>query len=119
MKNDLRSFLTDAEKAGRLYRISKQVDPHTNIGALADESDRVLLLENIKDYDGWQIACNFCQNRDNEIVALGVDNRDEVVKKLAACIDKEVHSHDIVAESPAQEIVWEGDDANLQRLPVV
>lgn len=119
MKNDLRSFLTDAEKADRLYRISKQVDPHTNIGALADESDRVLLLENIKGYDDWRIACNFCQNRDNEMVALGVNSRDEVVKKLAACIDKEVHSHDVVSESPAQEIVWEGDDANLQRLPVV
>ena len=119
MKKDLRSFLADAESADRLYRISKEVDPHTNIGALSDESDRVMLFENIKGYEGWQVAANLCQNRDIEMVALGVDSRDEVIKKLAESIDKGEHSHNVVAESPAQEIVWEGDDANLKRLPVV
>lgn len=118
MGKDIRSFIDDAEKADKLYRITKEVDPKTQLGVLADESDRVLLMENVKGYEGWRIASNLCHNRDMEMVALGVNTREEVIKKLADCIDLGPKPFKLVEEAPVQEIVWEGEDANLNRLPI-
>jgi 2,5-furandicarboxylate decarboxylase 1 len=119
MAKDLRSFLDDAQNADKLYRVSREADPHTQIGTLADESDRVLLFENVKNYEGWRVACNLNQNRDMEMVGLGVDKREDVVKKLSECIDLGPQPHIVVDSAPVQEIVWEGEEANLNRLPVV
>ena len=118
MGKDLRSFLADAEEANRLYRITKEIDPNSQIGVLANQSDRALLFENVKGFDGWQIASNFNHNREMEMVGLGVGSREDVIKKLAHCIDQGPRPRTVVTESPVQEIVWEGEDANLNRLPV-
>ena len=102
MGKDLRSFLDDAENAGKLYRINKEVDPTKHMGVLSDESDRALLAENITGFDGWKIASNFNQNRDMEMVGMGVDSREEVLKKLAACIDEGPKPLKMVDKAPCQ-----------------
>ena len=118
MTKDLRSFLADAEKVNKLYRITKEVDPKTQLGVLADESDRALLIENVKGFEGWQIASNFNQSRDMEMVGLGVSTREEVLTKLAAAIDAGPKPLKFVENPACQEIVWEGDEANLNNLPI-
>ena len=105
MAKDLRSFLADAEKANKLYRITKEVDPTTQLGALADESDRALLIENVKGFDGWKIASNFNHNRDMEMVCMGVDTREEVLTKLAAAIDAGPTPLNIIENPACQSVV--------------
>ena len=51
-KADLRSFLAQTDNAGKTLRISKPVDPATEVAALCSETTRPLLLENIKGYPG-------------------------------------------------------------------
>lgn len=116
---DLRSFLEDARKAGMLYDIDKQVDPLHNLGALCDESDKALLFSNVKGYEGWQVAANLLDNRDLDRVVFGVKDRADVVKAMAAAMDAGPSPHEYESNPACQEIVWEGEDANLHRLPVV
>lgn len=118
MGKDLRSFLNDAEAAGRLYHIDKEVDPHGNLAALADQSDRVVSFENVKGYDGWTVVANLVTNRDMEKIVFGVERREDVIRALAAAVDRPPHAHKVVTDSPAKEVVWDGDDANLKRLPI-
>ena len=115
---DLRSYLNDAEAAGRLYQISKEVDPMTNLAALCAQSDRAMLFENVKGYEDWTVAANLVQNRDMEQVIFGSNRREDVIRAVAAGIDKGPQPHRVVKDAPAKEVVWEGDDANLSRLPV-
>ena len=119
MSKDLRSFLDDAEAGGRLYHVAKEVDPSTNIAALADQADRAMLFENVKGYEGWTVVSNLVSNRDMECIVFGVENREDVVRAVAGAIDKGPQPHNVVKDSPAKEVVWEGDDANLSRLPLV
>ncbi len=119
MSKSLRSFLDDAEAAGRLYRVAKEVDPSTNLAALADQSDRAMLFENVKGYEDWTVVSNLVNNRDMERIVFGVENREDVVRAVASAIDKGPLPHNVVKDSPAKEVVWEGDDANLSRLPIV
>jgi 2,5-furandicarboxylate decarboxylase 1 len=116
---DLRSYLKDAEAAGRLHKVSKEVDPLTNLATLSAQADRAILYENVKGYDDWSVVSNLVQNRDMEKVVFGVENREDVVRAAAAAIDLGPQEHLVVKDSPAKEVVWEGDDANLSRLPAV
>ena len=118
MGKDLRSFLADAEKSDKLYRITREVNPAEHMGVLADESDKALLVENVTGFEGWRIAANFNQNRDMEMVGMGVDSREDVIKKLAACIDEGPKPLKMVDKGPCQETIWDGEDANLNKLPI-
>ena len=101
-----------------LYNVSKSVDPDTNLGALCDASDKVIKFSSIKGYEGWEVVSNLCGNRDSEMVAFGVQRRDEVVKSVAAAMDRGYAPHRVVESGPVQEVVWEGEEANLNRLPI-
>lgn len=119
MTKDLRSFLADAKEAGVLEVIDREVDPRRNIGVLCDESQRTMQFTNIAGYPGWTAVANLASNRDIEKVIFGVKERSDVVRALAAAIDAGPSPHVIDPNPPCQEVVWEGEDANLSRLPIV
>ena len=55
MAQDMRSWIDQLEKAGLLARITKPVDPRTQMGALLWQArDRCLLFENLPGYPGWR-----------------------------------------------------------------
>lgn len=101
-----------------LHRVSAEVDPASNVGALCDDSEKVIVFDNIKGYEGWSIASNLASNRDIEAVALDVERREEVVRAMASAVDRGPSPHEVVDSAPCQDIVWEGDDADLSRLPI-
>lgn len=118
MPSDLRTFLDDARAAGRLYRVTKEVDPYKNLAALCDESDRPIILDNIAGYEGWTVAANLANNRDSEAIAFRVP-RNEVVRRVAQALDRGPAPHKVVSSGPVKEVIWRGDEANVKRLPVV
>jgi len=118
MVKDLRSFLADAESRDMLYRITKEVDPNTNMAALCDEAEKTVLFDKVKGYPGWSVAANLASNRDIETVGFGVEKREDVVAAMAAAMDRGPVEPKVVASAPCQEIVWEGDDADLSKLPI-
>ncbi|TMA62990.1 MAG: UbiD family decarboxylase [Deltaproteobacteria bacterium] len=55
MPQDMRTWIAQLENAGLLARISKPVDPRTQMGALLWQArDRGLLFENLPGYPGWR-----------------------------------------------------------------
>ena len=55
MAQDMRTWIDQLENAGLLARISKPVDPRTQMGALLWQArDRGLLFENLPGYPGWR-----------------------------------------------------------------
>src|SRR5258705_12749696 len=55
MAQDMRSWIEQLEQAGLLARISKPVDPRTQMGALLWQArDCGLLFENLPGYPGWR-----------------------------------------------------------------
>lgn len=119
MTKDLRSFLADAEAAGSLYTVQREVDPRANVGALCDEADRAIAFENVKGFPDWRVVANLACDRDMDKVIFGVKERADVVRSLAAAMDQGPAPHRVVSDGPCQEVVWEGDDADLSRLPIV
>ena len=55
MPQDMRTWISQLDEAGLLARISKPVDPRTQMGALLWQArDRGLLFENLPGYPGWR-----------------------------------------------------------------
>src|SRR3970040_1026614 len=55
MPQDMRSWIKQLEEAGLLARITKPVDPRTQMGALLWQArDRALLFENLPGFPGWR-----------------------------------------------------------------
>jgi 2,5-furandicarboxylate decarboxylase 1 len=117
-QSDLRSFIQDVEAAGKLYRVKQEVDPHKNIGVLAEESDRVILFENVAGYEGWSVVANLLGDRDLEAVAFKTA-RDKVLATVAGGFDKGPRPQRLVETGPVKEVIWHDEEANLNRLPVV
>ena len=140
---DLRDFIAQLEKMGELKRISAPVDPKLEMTEIADRVLRAggpaLLFEHPKGHSLPVLANLF---RTVRRVALGMGEEDParlreigkllaylkepeppkglkdawekwpVLKQVLNMAPKEVRS------APCQEIVWEGQDVDLARLPI-
>ena len=140
---DLSDFIAQLEKMGELKRISVEVDPKLEMTEIADRVLRAggpaLLFEHPKGHAIPVLANLFGTVRR---VALGMGEEDParlreigkllaylkepeppkglkdawekwpVLKQVLNMAPKEVHS------APCQEIVWEGSDVDLARLPI-
>ncbi len=119
MPKDLRSFISDAESAGMVHDVSRAVDPKETMAALCDQSDRMVRFNNVAGYDGWTVVSNLVNNREMEKVVFGCAAAHDVVGALAQGFDRGPSEHKLVTSAACKEVVWEGDDADLRRLPAV
>ncbi len=141
--HDLRDFIAQLEKMGELKRIAVEVDPKLEMTEIADRVLRAggpaLLFENPKGHSIPVLANLFGTVKR---VALGMGEDDpsrlrEVGKLLAYLKEPEPPkglrdawdkwpvlkqvlnmAPKVVRSAPCQEIVWEGNDVDLSRLPV-
>ncbi|MEN8169209.1 MAG: 4-hydroxy-3-polyprenylbenzoate decarboxylase [Pseudomonadota bacterium] len=140
---DLRDFIDQLEQRGQLKRISQEIDPNLEMTEIADRTLRAggpaLLFENPKGSDIPVLANLFGTP---ERVALGMGEESvealrEVGKLLAYLKEPEPPkglkdawsklpvlkqvlnmSPRVVKSAPCQEVVLEGDDVDLGKLPV-
>ena len=141
--SDLREFLAFLEKRGELVRIAQEVDPNLEMTEISDRTLRAkgpaLLFENPKGYS-TPVLCNLFGTPERVAMGMGQENvaalRDlgtllaflkepEPPKGLRDLWDKR---HDFkqvlnmpvkeVKNAPCQEIVLEGDQVDLDQLPI-
>jgi 4-hydroxy-3-polyprenylbenzoate decarboxylase len=141
--HDLRDFIAQLEKIGELKRIGVEVDPHLEMTEICDRVLRVggpaLLFEKPTGHAMPVLANLFGTPRR---VALGMGQESvealrEVGKLLAYLKEPEPPkglkdawdklpilkqvlnmAPKVVSSAPCQEVVWEGQDVDLARLPV-
>jgi len=140
----LREFITALEAAGELVRIKEPLSPHLEIAALSDlvmkapGGGRALLFENPAGYD-MPVLVNAFGSKRRIAMALGGDPDDHArridallhtapptgvgdlirllptLKELKAVFPKRRDS----GRAPCQEVVLQGDSADLTKLPVL
>jgi 4-hydroxy-3-polyprenylbenzoate decarboxylase len=141
---DLREFIAHLENQGELKRISHPVDPHYEMTEISDRVLRAggpaLLFENPIGYD-IPVLTNLFGTPDR--VATGMGQQDvmalrEVGKLLAYLKEPEPPSGfkdamdklpvfkqvlnmptKRLRKAPCQQVVWEGDDVDLDKIPVM
>ena len=141
--SDLREFIAFLEQRGELVRITQEVDPNLEMTEISDRTLRAkgpaLLFENPKGYD-TPVLCNLFGTPERVAMGMGQETvsalRDvgtllaflkepEPPKGLRDLWEKR---HDFkqvlnmpvkeVSKAPCQEIVLEGDDSDLDKLPI-
>jgi 4-hydroxy-3-polyprenylbenzoate decarboxylase len=141
--SDLREFIAFLEQRGELVRIKREVDPNLEMTEISDRTLRAkgpaLLFENPKGYN-TPVLCNLFGTPDRVAMGMGQENvsalRDvgtllaflkepEPPKGLRDLWEKR---HDFkqvlnmpvkqIKNPPCQEIVIEGDDVDLNKLPI-
>jgi len=140
---DLRDFIQQLEARGQLRRIGIEVDPYLEMTEIADRVLRAggpaLLFENPRGYD-VPVLANLFGTPERVAMGMGEESVEalrEVGKLLAYLKEPEppvglkdamaklpvfkkvLHmSPKVVKKAPCQEVVLEGDEVDLSRLPV-
>jgi 2,5-furandicarboxylate decarboxylase 1 len=119
MPADLRSFLAQLERESLLVRLRRPVDPATEAARLMRELERRGAAGVFEDVRGsaFPLVYNLLGSRRALGLALGV----EPARCTAAFRDALARRVEPVRvdEAPVQEVVLEGDDADVSRLPLV
>ena len=141
--SDLRDFIALLEQQGELVRIKQEVDPYLEMTEISDRTLRAkgpaLLFENPKGYD-VPVLCNLFGTPERVALGMGQENVSALrdVGELLAflkepeppkgLLDLWEKRHDfkqvlnmpvkVVKKAPCQQIVLEGDQVNLDQLPI-
>jgi 4-hydroxy-3-polyprenylbenzoate decarboxylase len=137
---DLREWIALLEREGELVRVSAEVDPHLEVTEIVDRTVRAggpaLLFERPKG-SAIPLLINQFGTERRMCLAFGVESLDDVAAKLSAILElqppeglaakvrglKTLKSladsrPKVVKRGVCQEVVLQGDDVDLGRLPV-
>lgn len=114
---DLRTFLAEVEQAHEVLHITKAADAQNEVPALCSETTETILFENLKGHDGWRLADGLVRDRRQQAIALGCEEAD-VIATYAKLSARGPGNTCVVKDAPVQEVVWTGDEVNLNKLPV-
>jgi len=138
---DLREWIALLEQEGELVRVTAEVDPDLEITEIADRIVKTrgpaLLFENVKGSRLPLLINQFGTER-RMCLAFGVERLDDVAAKLGEVLElsppqglvdkvRKLGTLKSIADSmpktvskaPCQEVVLEGDDVNLDLLPIM
>ncbi len=115
MKESFRDVLQRFGDAGELRRIKKAVDPR-HLSALMAQSAEACFFEQIAGYADWRAAGAVVSTRKRLALAMGCAERDVAVR-FEEGIRAPVAPR-LVERAPCQEVVWQGEDVDLTRLPL-
>lgn len=121
---DMRDYLAVLEQRGLVRRISEEVDPATDIGCMVKwgfqalpETDRFgFLFDNVKGTDIPVATGALGASEEAYAVALGIEPSEINAKWEHALLNPVTPT--TVENAPCQEVIIEGDDVDLARLPV-
>lgn len=117
---DLRQFLEGLEKEGELRRVKASVDPRHEIGAICKilnerPGSPAVLFENVKG-SAIPVVGQLLASDKRVAMALGLSQAnvfDETVKRATNPLPPR-----LVAQGPCQEVVMEGKDVDVTKLPL-
>ena len=122
---DLRQYLKRIEAAGKLKRISKEVDGDWELSGISRSvwkrfSDRhrfALLFENVKGHHGQRVVVGaFGQSRDLYAMALNV-TPDRIHERWSQALSSPLMPV-MVGSGPVKENIFKNDDVDLFQLPM-
>lgn len=146
--DSLSAFIAALDNAGELVRIRDRVSVHLEITEIADRVSKMpgggkaLLFEKPVLRNGqlseWPVAINLFGSMKRMSLALGVTDLDEIGQRITELVDLKVpdgfmsklsllprlmevskYPPRVKSGTPAcQEIVWRGDEIDLDRLPI-
>src|SRR5690349_7248648 len=115
MQENFRQFLDRLRQAGELVDLHQPVDIR-HIATLVDQAKTALLFHNVIGYD-VPVVSGIIRSRERAIMSLGCDTYREIEDKLKAAIERPI-APKRVKTSPTREVVMEGDEVDLYRLPI-
>jgi 4-hydroxy-3-polyprenylbenzoate decarboxylase len=143
---DLRTFLDQLERAGELVTVEREVDPHLEIAAIADRVSRAgeagnkaLLFKTVKG-SRFPVLINALGSERRMNMAVGVDRKDQMEGVLGDFMARLEQPRVTLKDKlkalpllrrlsrifpkhrptgPCQEVVHEGDDVDLEEIPVL
>jgi 4-hydroxy-3-polyprenylbenzoate decarboxylase len=144
---DLRDFIARLEDAGELVRIKAPVSATLEISAIVDRiskgsaaANKALLFENVRGHE-MPVAINLFGSARRMAWALGVERLDDLADRLSALLRPELPrgwgptleragelfaalrsvglGPHLVRRAPVQEVVLTGEEATLDRLPIL
>ncbi len=114
-KETFRGFLDRLRDAGELIDLRQPIDIR-HIATLVDQSDKALYFHNVIGYD-VPVVSGIIRSQKRAIMSLGCTAYPEIEAKLKAAIDRPIPSN-AVNTSPTQDVIMEGDDVDLYKLPI-
>jgi 2,5-furandicarboxylate decarboxylase 1 len=114
MSASFRPLLDDLRNAGELIEIDKPVDIRY-IATLVDQSDKALLFKNVIGYD-MPVVSGITNSRERLAIAMDCAFG-EIEGKLRRGLDRPIEPQ-IVNAGPAREVVMQGDEVDLYKLPI-
>ncbi len=125
MAHDLRSALDLLDAAGDLETVARPVDRAWEVTAVLDRLERdgrfpAVRYDAVEGFPGWAIAGNLFATRSKIAAFLGCAP-DQVTETLAARLESPIDPILVSGgpAAPSQEVVLLGDDATLDRIPLV
>ncbi|QWA11491.1 4-hydroxy-3-polyprenylbenzoate decarboxylase [Sodalis ligni] len=141
---DLRDFLSLLEQRGELKRITLPISPHLEMTEIADRTLRAggpaLLFENPKGY-AMPVLCNLFGTPERVALGMGQESvlalrevgellaflkEPEPPKGFRDLLDKAPKFRQVLnmpvkrlGSAPCQEQIWQGEDVDLSRIPVM
>ena len=115
MTSDLRTYLKEVDN--QLLRITKEVDPLTQVGALASQSDRPIMFENVRGYPGWNVVDRLHATRQLQTLALHT-TPDKFFEDVSARMAQGKGESKMVGDGPVKEEVVKEQDVDLFSLPI-
>lgn len=119
---DLRSFLQELARdmPDRILTISEPVPVDYTSTALSLTLEKrgltpVIVLERLDGYD-FRLVANICASRATMAYSVGA-TAETFHDRLGACLDRLLEA-ERVSGGPVHDVVWEGEDADLTRLPI-
>lgn len=142
--DSLRDWIRALDEAGELVRVRAEVDPRLEIAEITDRvskeqgaANRALLFEKVKG-SAMPVLINAFGSRRRCALALGVERIEEHADRLRGLLEQAPPEGLLekirmiprlaevgawfpkkVSSAPCQEVVWEGADVDLGRLPVL
>ncbi len=118
---DMRTYLDALEQAGELLHIRKEVDPRANLGGLAyaaqNRMQRATMFEDLKGYAGWRAVSYICGSRRRLAIALGC-NPETFIPQWSKMLEGGLTPCRAVSDGPVREVIWKGDQVDLNRIPI-
>jgi 2,5-furandicarboxylate decarboxylase 1 len=115
MQENFRQFLDRLRQAGELVDLHQPVDIR-HIATLVDQAKTALLFHNVIGYD-VPVVSGIIRSRERAIMSLGCETYREIEDKLKTAIERPI-APKRVKTSPTREVVMEGEEVDLYRLPI-
>src|SRR6201991_2058136 len=115
MKENFRQFLARLRRAGELVDLHQAVDIR-HIATLVDQAKTALYFHNVIGYD-IPVVSGIIRSKERATMSMGCERFEDIEHKLAAAIAKPIPPK-YVNGSPTRDVVMEGDDVDLFKLPI-